>query len=123
MNIDLEVDNMKHFIIAKFKDRDDTEKLNGFINVSTTKSSGDHGADILADKYDVRYAIQCKNYIGNVGNSAIQEVFSAKSFYNCDIAVVMTNSSFTQQAIEEAGRLGVKLWDGQKIKELQEKAI
>ena len=32
----------------------------GFIEVEVTKGSGDYGADILAEKDGVTYAIQCK---------------------------------------------------------------
>ena len=61
-----------------------------------------------------------KYYSGNVGNSSVKEAFSGKAYYNRDIAVVMTNSKFTEQAIEDASRLGVKLWDGEKIKNMFE---
>lgn len=35
---------------------------NGYHNVEVTKGSGDQGVDILAQKDDVSYAIQCKHY-------------------------------------------------------------
>ena len=93
-------------------------KSNGFTNVTVTKGSGDHGADILAEKDDISYAIQCKYYSGKVGNSAVQEIHSGKDYYRKDIAVVITNSYFTPQAIDEAGRTQVKLWDNNKLQEL-----
>ena len=91
---------------------------NAFNNVQVTQGSGDHGVDIFAEKYDITYAIQCKCYSGNVGNSAIQQVNAGKQFYKKDIAVVLTNRDFTQQAKEEAEILGVKLWDRKKLIEL-----
>lgn len=93
-------------------------KLKGYTSVKMTETTGDHGIDILAEKDDISYAIQCKYYSGSVGNSAVQEAFSGKAFYGRDIAVVMTNSTFTTQAMEEAKRIGVKLWDGEKIKDM-----
>ena len=90
-------------------------KKNGFINVIVTKKSGDHGADVLAEKDGISYAIQCKYYSSAVGNSAVQEAFSAKSYYRKDIAVVMTNSYFTRPAKEEAAKNQVKLWDKDKL--------
>ena len=91
---------------------------NGFQNVTITKGSGDHGVDILAEKDTVSYAIQCKCYSGNVGNSAIQEILSGKKLYRKDLAVVLTNQYFTSQAKEEAVALGVKLWDRDKLNEM-----
>ena len=68
------------------------------------------------------YAIQCKRYEGSVPYKAIQEAYSAKGIFNKDVAVVMTNSTFIQQGIEDAKRLSVKLWDRDKLNELIEKA-
>ena len=93
-------------------------KKNGFINVIVTKKSGDHGADVLAEKDGISYAIQCKYYSSAVGNSAVQEAFSAKAFYGKDIAVVMTNSYFTRPAQEEAAKIHVKLWDKDTLRSL-----
>ena len=90
----------------------------GFQNVNTTKASGDHGIDILAEKDDVTYAIQCKCYSSNIGNAAVQQALTGKKFYHRDIAVVLTNQYFTAQAKEEASALGVKLWDRDKLNEM-----
>lgn len=92
--------------------------INDFSNVTVTQGSGDHGADILAEKNDISYAFQCKYYSGTVGNKAVQEVYAAKTYYKRDIAVVMTNSTFTLQAQEEAAATHVKLWDKDKLLKL-----
>lgn len=91
---------------------------NGFIGVDTTPASGDHGIDIIAEKDDITYAIQCKCYSANVGNAAIQQVVTGKQFYRKDVAVVMTNQYFTAQAKEEAHAIGVKLWDRDRLNEM-----
>lgn len=79
---------------------------------STTPASGDQGVDIIATKDDVRYAIQCKYRTdSDVGNDAIQQVSAGKGFYDCDVAVVMTNSGFTPRAKELARKLRVRLWE------------
>lgn len=96
----------------------DLLKGNGFSNVEVTQGSGDHGIDILAEKYDISYAIQCKCYSSNVGNAAVQQAHTGKSLYHKDVAVVLTNQYFTQQAKEEANTLGVKLWDRDKLQEM-----
>lgn len=83
----------------------------GFQKIIVTKGSGDHGVDILAMKEGVSYAFQCKRYQGNVGNSAVQQVFTGSRLYKASVAVVITNSYFSKQAREEARALGVKLFD------------
>lgn len=93
-------------------------KANGFYNVSKTKSSGDHGIDVLATKNGKRYAIQCKRYSNNIGNKAVQEAYSGKDIYGADIAVVMTNQYFTRQAANDASALNVQLWDRNKLVQL-----
>lgn len=83
----------------------------GFARVTVTKLSGDFGADILADRDFVSFAIQCKRYSANVGSDSVQQIYSAKEIYRKDIAVVITNSYFTEHAIKMANQMGVKLWD------------
>lgn len=90
-------------------------KNNGFVNVEITKASGDQGVDILAQKNDIKYAIQCKCYSSDLGNSPIQEVHAGKSMYNCHVGVVMTNRHFTNGAKELAKATGVLLWDREKL--------
>lgn len=91
---------------------------NGFSGVKVTPGSGDHGIDIIAYRNGKKYAIQCKCYSNNVGNHAIQEAYSGMAIYGANVAVVMTNSHFTNQARSDARKLGVQLWDRNKIMDL-----
>ena len=95
---------------------------NGFTNVNVTPGSGDQGVDILAEKFGVRYAIQCKNYASKLGNTPIQEVNAGKMFYKCDIGVVLTNSTFTPAAIELANSTNTRLWDRTELQRLMTEA-
>ncbi|WP_151795700.1 restriction endonuclease [Acinetobacter soli] len=74
-----------------------------------TKSSGDQGADIIVDKANYRFVVQCKLYSSPVGNSAVQEITSAKEFYNAIGAVVVTNNTYTKSARQLAESQGVWL--------------
>jgi restriction system protein len=46
-----------------------------------------------------------------VGVKAIQEAVASKGYYECEKAMVVTNSYFTNQAKDLARRNGVDLWD------------
>lgn len=92
---------------------------NGFTAVNVTKGSGDQGVDIIAEKDEIQYAIQCKRYSSDLGNTPIQEVYAGKTLYHCHVGVVMTNSHFTKSAKELAKATGVLLWDGDKIAKMQ----
>lgn len=70
-------------------------KKNGFLNVEITPGSNDQGVDITATKDGIRYAIQCKCYSTDLGNTLVQEVHTGKSIYHCQVGVVMTNRYFT----------------------------
>lgn len=94
----------------------------GFINVSVTPGSGDQGVDVIAEKEGVRYAIQCKCYSSNLGNTPIQEVCAGKNMYNCHVGVVMTNRYFTESAKQLAERNGILLWDREKLIQMIEDA-
>ena len=90
-------------------------RKNGFTNVVVTPGSGDQGADILAEKDGISYAIQCKRYDSVLGNKPIQEIHAAKDYYGCDRGVVLTNSIFTRAAMQLALRTNTELWDRNEL--------
>lgn len=94
----------------------------GYTNVSETTRTGDHGVDILATQGKIVYAFQCKCYSSPLGNHCVQEVYSGKDIYGADKAIVITNSTFTRQAINDASTLNVSLWDGYYLSQLIDKA-
>lgn len=83
----------------------------GFQDVSLTKSSGDQGVDLLACKDGIKYAIQCKCYSSDLGNTPVQEVNTGRVIYGCHIGAVLTNRYFTNGGKEAAAATGVLLWD------------
>lgn len=93
---------------------------NGFSDVQLTPSSGDQGVDVIAEKDGIRYAVQCKCYSSDLGNTPVQEVNTGKTIYHCQIGVVMTNRYFTKGAKEAASATGVLLWDRDKLTQMLE---
>jgi DNA segregation ATPase FtsK/SpoIIIE-like protein len=89
----------------------DLLQKNGYTKVRNTTGSGDYGVDIFAEKDGITYAIQCKRFSSNIGNKAVQEIFSGKNFYKCDKGAVLTNQYFTSAAKKTAEHTGVILWD------------
>jgi restriction system protein len=87
-------------------------------------SGGDFGADLIVEKNGLRTAVQAKNYGKSaVGNDAVQQAIAGAAYYDCQEALVVTNSRFTKAAREQAGgsNLPVHLWD-RKILEQKLKA-
>jgi hypothetical protein len=86
----------------------------------------DQGADLLVEYVEngqvKKAVIQCKHYKNNVDNKAIQEAHAAKGFYDCQIAIVVTNAGFTKASIELAKKLNVELVDRQQLQILNERA-
>lgn len=60
---------------------------------------GDQGADLIITKDRERILVQAKRYGQPVGNKAVQEAVAAQKFYDCNRAMVVTNSIFTPEAI------------------------
>lgn len=89
----------------------DLLRKKGFIEVEVTKGSGDYGADILAEKDGVTYAIQCKCYTAPIGVKAIQEAYAGRDYYDRMVGAVLTNQYFTAPAVEAAKKLKILLWD------------
>jgi restriction system protein len=88
---------------------------NGFSSVEVTPGSNDQGVDILARKDGIKYAIQCKCYSSDLGNTPVQEVNTGKAIYRCQVGVVMTNRHFTKGAQTAADATGILLWDREKL--------
>lgn len=88
-----------------------------------TVATGDYGADIIAEAEGERVAIQCKRYAKPVGVKAVQEVISAMKHYDCEKAVVVTNSTFTNQAytLAEDNEV-VTLWDREDLINMRDMA-
>lgn len=80
-------------------------------NVERTRYVGDYGADLVTVKDGVKTVIQAKRYKNKVNIKAIQEAVAAKGYYGCSEGMVVTNSFYTNQAIELAKANGIKLWD------------
>ena len=94
---------------------------NGCTNV--TQASGDQGVDVTATKGGVKYAVQCKCYSSDLGNTPVQEVYAGKAMYECQVGIVMTNRYFTAGAKTLAAKTGVLLWDRDKLIELMANKI
>lgn len=90
--------------------------------VKLTAGSNDHGADLILSKGRKRIAVQAKRYAKPVGNSAVQEAFAAQAFYECDEAWVVTNSTFTPAAREQAKPCKVRLVDGAALERMRVRA-
>jgi len=86
-------------------------KRKGFTDVRVTPGSGDQGIDVIAYLKKKKYGVQCKYYEGTVGNKAVQEVFAGAAYYNCDVALVITNSTLTKSAKALASKLKVEVWE------------
>lgn len=90
---------------------------NGFEDVIVTQASGDYGADVIAYKDKIKYAIQCKKYSSKVGIKAVQEIIASREMYKCHIGAILTNNYFTPNAIKLADNNKILLWDrGELVK-------
>ena len=79
---------------------------------------GDFGADLIVERDGVRIAVQAKNYeSGRVGNDAVQQAIAGATYYDCQQAMVVTNSGFTKAARQQASRstIPVALWGRKQL--------
>lgn len=78
---------------------------------------GDQGGDVIANKDGESLLIQAKDYGSSVGNAAVQQAVAARLYYGCTKAAVITQSYFTNEAIELAKSNSVELIDGNLLKQ------
>ena len=91
---------------------------NGFELAKNTKASGDFGVDVLAFRDGISFAIQCKRYNYDVGIEAVQQVYAGRAYYECHVAMVLTNQYFTPAARKLADKIGVVLWDRDMLEQM-----
>ncbi|MDP3443013.1 MAG: restriction endonuclease [Ignavibacteria bacterium] len=73
----------------------------GYSNVKLTERF-DYGVDIIAHKDGIKWGIQAKKYSGLVKADAVRQVVTGLAIYNCDQAMVITNSVFSNFAVRLA---------------------
>jgi restriction system protein len=94
----------------------------GFSDVQVTKRSGDGGIDgtgklRIQGIFSFNVAFQCKRYKGKVGAEEIRN-FRGSLEQNIEKGVLITTSSFTPDAKEEASKPGrrlIDLMDGEEL--------
>jgi restriction system protein len=74
-----------------------------------TGTSGDQGADVVAEKGGITVVLQCKLHRSAIGNKAVQEAFTAKKHYGATAAAVVSNATFTRSAEALSRTTGVLL--------------
>lgn len=84
--------------------------------VKLTPDTNDYGADLILYKNSEKIVVQAKRYKGKVGVHAIQEIIGAMHYYECNKAMVVTNSFFTPNAVNMANKCDVELWDRNTLK-------
>jgi hypothetical protein len=85
----------------------DVEHIGGF----------DKGADLILTQDGLRTAVQAKRWSTGVGIEAVRQLLDGMKRYTCDNGIVVTNSFFTEPAVECAGFHGIGLWDRWKLAE------
>lgn len=85
----------------------------GFQWTKVTPGSNDHGVDVLAQRGDELWAIQCKRWTPTryVDMSAVRQAFEGAHYYGCTHGAVLSTSLFTDLTKAYAAQLGIHLWD------------
>ena len=96
------------------------EKM-GF-EVEPTKKTGDGGIDLIAYNHQPflsgKYIIQCKRYIGSVGEPIVRDLFGVITAENANKGIIITTGTFTESARNFARGKAIELIDGTSLFEL-----
>jgi len=85
----------------------------GEFEVLQERNVTDFGVDFIAIKDGEKSAILARKYpsIYNITESITMIAQKAKQMYECNRVIVLTTTFFTLQAITDAQKLGIELWD------------
>ena len=92
----------------------------GYQNVRMVGGSGDHGADLLAQKNGKRWLFQAKQWKKPIGTNVIKETLDALHDYRAEIPVIVSSRGFetevkTQQKILFSQGIPLQLWDAAEL--------
>lgn len=77
-----------------------------------------HGVDFILSKNEEKIVVQVKQFDDKITDFSVHEILTAKEHYKADKARIITNSSFSSNAVDLAVRNNVDLWDGKKLREI-----
>jgi restriction system protein len=94
-------------------------KRDGCTRIRVVGGAGDLAADVLATTPGgKKILIQCKRYAthNKVGSDHVQRVNGTyRDIHGCDLAAIVTTSSYTADAISLARRVGMRLYDARDL--------
>ncbi|MHC8510001.1 MAG: restriction endonuclease [Rhodospirillales bacterium] len=89
--------------------------------IRETPVTGDQGGDLICEKDEIVFVVQCKNS-DRVGNKAVQEAVAAIRHYSADHGVVVAAGDFTRSAKELADTNNIILVNIEKLPRIDELA-
>jgi hypothetical protein len=109
----------------------DFEKLIGSLfqkmgfEVEVTQSSGDGGVDVIAyynnPVFKGKYLVQCKHWNQQVGQPEIRDLYGTVMHDKAIKGILITTSTFTDQALSFANDVGIECIDGKILYALLQK--
>jgi HJR/Mrr/RecB family endonuclease len=82
-----------------------------------TGGSDDRGVDIVAEREAIRCAVQVKRHWGMISRHAVSDAVGGMRHYDCNAAMVVTNSYFTESAVALAESNDCALVDREVLQE------
>ena len=80
-----------------------------------TPSTADYGADLVMKKDKRKIVVQAKRWSKTVGIESVQQVIGAIRHYGASKGIVVTNSTYTENAYNLANSNGVELIDRRQL--------
>jgi restriction system protein len=77
----------------------------------------DKGADIILVRDGERVAVQAKRHSSPIAIGAVRQLIDGIKRYDCAAGLLVTNSYFTEPAVECAESWGIDLWDRDALAE------
>ncbi len=113
----LELSNIDSMQKTEFEDYISRLLAHRGFKVEGTKDPVDLGVDVIAQKNDLKYAVQVKQDAGLVPRLTVSDTVAGKYHYDCNTAMVVTNSYFAEDAIELARSTECELVDRNTLAE------
>ena len=92
--------------------------VSGYSDARIVGQSGDHGADVIANKNGMRWLFQVKHWEQPVGIAVIDETIKAASTYEAKVPVIVASNGFDSKArdyqkVLMRNEVPIQMWDVQ----------
>lgn len=92
-------------------------------SIKMTPKSGDSGVDLVLEKKNQKFIVQCKRYNGTVSSSEVRAFLGTMVFHQAEYGKFVTTGKFSSNCYEFEDKFNIELVDGFELMKLSNTVV